>query len=418
MNTLGKIGIGALALTVGAGAVAGVCYYQVPSFRTKVDQAFNIGSSANIGNINNDILDDDSIKPITPEEFKTKYKFDLPTTFLGGQIFVKVLSSGNLLVSSSVCTSILFCNAETEEVTQQYFSFSNWTTFKELKNGSCLISCTETGSGLLLYNISDNSIVQLSINGYNYTMFVETENKYIAFSNKVDYVLFYDMDSGELSSIKSGVSGNIIDVALSTAGFIYIYSYHSSSVVYSLFKLDLNDFSVTRLNQNKEITDVSNASIIFSLTPLSNGNCLVHSGSSNVKLQVYNYQTDTLSSLGWGYNTVTNTYQLTENKYLISSTSSVGLYLFNSEDNSLTEIMSEGKDYKKIHQYKNGDMLFCGYTGVLVYFKAETEEITVIGNILQSSISGGYRFKVLSNGNILFYSTSGSRKMSLFNYAE
>ena len=203
MNTLGKIGIGALALTVGAGAVAGVWYYQVPSFRTKVDQAFNIGSSANIGNINNDILDDDSIKPITPEEFKTKYKFDLPTTFLGGQIFVKVLSSGNLLVSSSVCTSILFCNAETEEVTQQYLGFSNWTTFKELKNGSCLISSTETGSGLLLYNISDNSIVQLSINGYNYTMFVETENKYIAFSNKVDYVLFYDMDSGELSSIKS-----------------------------------------------------------------------------------------------------------------------------------------------------------------------------------------------------------------------
>lgn len=148
MNKFGKIMAGTLSVVLGAGAVGGVCYSTIPSFKNKVNEIVRKDKikTNNKANISVDPPTDiaepsnpNEVKPITPEQFKSTYKVDLPSSFLGNYLYVKQLSNDNLLISSSVATSILFYNHETDKVKQIYLEKSSWQYYEEMDNGNVLI---------------------------------------------------------------------------------------------------------------------------------------------------------------------------------------------------------------------------------------------------------------------------------------
>lgn len=168
MNKFGKIMAGTLSVVLGVGAVGGVCYSTIPSFKNKVNEIvrkdkIQTNNKANISvDPPTDITEPDNpneVKPITPEQFKSTYKVDLPSSFLGGYLYVKQLSNDNLLISSDIATGILFYNHETAKANKIELEYSGFKYYFEFED-YCVLSTTSSKIALV-FNKTDFSVKTL-----------------------------------------------------------------------------------------------------------------------------------------------------------------------------------------------------------------------------------------------------------------
>ena len=354
-----KLAIGIISTILSVGVIGGICYQDIPAFKTSVNSFFENASniSISIDKDTDDFKDNENeVKPITPEEFLKTYKFELPSTFLGGDLYVKKLTDNNLIISSSVSPGILICDTDTELINQIESQHSSWKFFKELSNGNCLISSSSKSSGLLLYNIQDNTVVDISINlnriGYNYDFYYQLANG--------DYFIFGDFTDS------SGTSGSNL----------YLDS----------------DNNITELDFGRKGSE-----LIFEL---KNGNCLLTSTStSSSGLYLYNAVDKTFKSI---YGGASWKFIELSGKCLMSSTEVAGLYVYNIEDNSVSKLLEDGKGYSYF-KLEDGNALVASnvMTSIIYKFNVEDNSLTELYS------SGRYcsRYIQLSNGNVLIGSS-------------
>lgn len=384
-----KLTIGILSTMVGLGVAGGVCYNTVPAFKISINNILkNNDNKASISfdNPGNDNNDDGSIIPIKPGEFLRKYKYELPTSFLGGDMYVKVLSNNNLLVSSSIASGILLCDAQTESATIAFSTYSNWKYFHELDSGNYLISSTDDSSGLVLYNITTNTIEPVFGDYQGYTQIQKSPTgKYILFSAGKALVS-YDEDTNSSELL---VNNNYLYkfIVLENGNIVYSLSGSTYPGVY------LKDIST---GSNPRIHSGSSRCTLISL---GNNNCLISGPSSSYPgLYLYTSEDNTVTQLlDTDYNYHLYSCKLSDEIVFIGGYSS-GIYSFNISDNTLTQISDSGYRFNTFVPLNNGDWIIYSSDAYQFYiFNHEDNSFTLI----PSAITGTIYTSELSNGDVI-----------------
>jgi len=384
-----KLTAGMLLGLAGLGCVGGYCYNTMPSFKNTINNIFkNNKTKSNISFDNNDSNNDDSaIKPILPGEFLKTYKYELPTTFLGGNLYVKVLKNNNLLVSSSVVPYILVCDAETGKVTEYLVSHSKWIYYYELENGNCIISSSESDSGLCLYNASQNTISKIYDVGYNFTYFEKTPiGNYIIFSPSNCLVSYDDINNTFISLASSGASNIGI---LSNGNCLYS---SSSSASYSKGVWLVN-------TQTGDKTRIYTEGYSWKFSPLLNGNCLISSDSNSILgAHLYTSQDDSiieLTSEGYSYRSYSR--QLTDNILFVCGNSGTP-FLWDLSNNSKIELTITGSKFDNFIPLINGDYLVYSSSSYKMYLLSCSDFSCIP---ISSSMQGPIYSRVLKTGDVV-----------------
>ena len=305
-----KLAIGTISTILSVGVIGGICYQDIPAFKTSVNSFFEDMSNINISidKSQDNSVNENEVRPITPEEFLKTYKFELPASFLGKQLYVKKLASNNLLVSSYSAEGILFCNVDTNETRFFELTFARGQYFCEMSNGNCYISSLDsTYSGLILYNAKDCTINKIYDLGYSYSVFAELANGEAMISSTSSNRLLLCKDDGA-----------VVD-----------YEYKFSKIC-----------------------------------PLPDNNCLVYQSSGGYGK--FDTQTGTLTLIESEY-TIPSTYIDVGNGnylfYSISNTPScAGLYCYVFESNGFIQLYSSGYYFNYVNKLPNGKYIFSSYT--------------------------------------------------------
>lgn len=320
MNKGLKILTGTLAAVVGAGAVGTACYYNVPSFKSKVNSALNIGKKTAEIKSGEMIDNPNEVKPISPEQFKTQYKVDLPTSFLGGQLFVKQLSNNNLLISSDIATGLLMYDVATDNVSKIELAYSGFKYFTEYDD-LILFSSTEVSFFL---NKEDYSCKLLSI-CVRYFVRLSTGNFVVSVGSYLASYYFLNYSTLKVEKIWGSVN-----------------SAHASNF-YSTY-----------------LTDLGNDKFLLSL------NC---SSSSGCSKGLYYYDNTTMSVVEQIYSTGFEFVKLYEDdSRVILCSYDAGMFSFNKSDLSVTELIT-GTSYGHLYYVYTQDniSLFISHWGVYRY---------------------------------------------------
>lgn len=387
MNKFGKIVACTLGAVTVAGAVGAVCYNQIPAFKSTVNKAFKIGEDDK-ANIGLDVKDTttsnpNEILPITPEEFKATYKIAVPSEFLGEYLYVKKLSTDNLLISSSVCTSILYYKKATNETKQIYLENKNWKYFEELDNGDVFIASSEDNSGLLVFNVADETVKKIYSSDYGmYSRYkLSTGNYYIGMNT---YGLFVDVSTYKVTSLGYLISpdksygSTFIDLGndaflisfYRSKKKLYYYDYATMSEAKSL-----GDLCCIELFKDEErVVFLGSATTVYefrlddlSLTLLYTGETICSGGDTWLfPTRVYNYG-DNLLICGYG-----------------------GFFKFDKTACEYSKVLDCYSAYKySFRDLKNGHQIvylqntdYC----LIFFFNTTTFEMTRLGSILCTSI--------------------------------
>lgn len=431
--------------------VAGVIGYNTSSaFKNYLNRTIlnRSDSKASIGfTPSTDIGDNDNpneVPSITPDEFAEQYRVELPAEFMGGRIYVKEVNSNKLLISSQVCTSILCCDLETDEYVSQYLSYSNWNIFYELDNGDCFVSSSLSGSGLLLYKASDDSIDCVLENYYSCANFFTVSNGDIYFQScgisgtSVKYYTFRYSD-GVFNSIAQRKLTDVVELDdgsllfLETSGYT-IYHYNPTDGAYTLV------FS--------GVTGISN------FYKFSNGNVFIATSSSSSKSHFYNALTQEFIELYSVANPSILTYEdyalissekstntillnITDGTYEVISDNiystgflnitdtqvmlhSYGLYLFDFETKILSTLSSDkySFDYYKLNDNNYYFYYFATPTTYIYYFDASLSTLSKVCSTRNDKTD--VDFLIFDNYGIVYFSanyTSGDSDLSYYDYS-
>lgn len=381
MNNFSKILTGTLCTVVGVGAVGTACYYTIPSFRTKLNNILkddnnlnvSIPSSPEEGSDN-----PDEVKPITPDEFKHIYKIALPNTFLGGDLYVKVLSNQNMIISSSIDTKILFYIADTEQTLERELDYSSWNVYCEIDDTTCLISSSKSNSGIYSLNISTGEVEKVYTQGNNFYFNKLKNNNYLIngtsglLGYKVDIESFIEISKTSFSSRYELINGN------------YLLSRNASS---SLYLLNYETFELS------EINDFGFTSVIYTYP---NGDLLFSSsGKGTYRFVVTDSSFVNISDVAY-----TNLkYLTTENDDIIFYSTS-GLLILDSINNDLTIPCSDNIASCIPIKLNNGNYLMYKHdtsSGNIYYLNISTYSMNSIGSVINAEVL------VLDTGDVFIY---------------
>lgn len=387
--------IGTLCAVATLGVVGGVCYNEIPSFKTTINKVFTSNNKANIGIPDKNTSNNgDTLKPITPDEFLKTYKFELPVSFLGGDLYVKKLANNNLLVSSSVGKGILFCNAITEKVTFFELDVANWTLFHETSNGNCYISSTNSKNlGLLYFNIQDVSMTKIFETGYNYSCFAELGNNEALISSSTSSSLLHHK-----------VDGTVVNYTLKITSIFALPDdnclMYQTSVGYG--KFDTKTGTFTAIENAPANIPTGGVQI-----DCGNGNGLIYSisnTSSTPGVYAYVYETNSFTELYSSGYYFDQKVKLSNGKYILSSYVHgyfTGCLLLDCNSLTATLVSNVSAKYSVMAEYEDCCLLFSsqgGYPKVVYSLTFEDNQCTEL-----LSSSNGINMHDLKDGSLLFY---------------
>lgn len=385
MSKFSKILTCSLAGILAIGGVGTACYYKIPSFQTQVKKVLKTNNKANIGidNSKNDEGKSDNpseVKPITPEEFKKIYKIELPASFLGDLIFVKNLKNNDLLISSSVSTSILYFNHIEETTKQVTLENKNWRYFEELENGDCVILSYDGGVPLL-FKAETKEIIKFQ----NSLEAKKTKRIKLLKNGKVAVIDYNNLKILNLENMTVEVIGNIgserTNIIERDNGDLILYY----SNIY-LYKLNSNDlFTVNIGNYLLEHSlDFNDNKVLF---------------SSYYYSIIFDISTLTFKKLEDLKMSRPNLFYSTGNLYFFSDSGN-GIYKFDTTDESFSKISSlyirSGYE-NKVNVLKNGNILYYGDN----FFVFNIVDFSV--NLLGQFNYRDFRFFEFENGDLFIY---------------
>lgn len=452
MNKFGKILACTLGVVTVAGAVGTMCYYEIPAFKTTADKWLK--RTEDKANIGLDVKDNtptnpNEIIPITPEAFEATYKVVLPSDYLGGQVYAKKLTNGNLFISSSVATGLLYYDASANTTKQVYMEGSSWNYINELDNGDVFI-CSQSNQGLLIFK-SEAKQAEMLTSAYQISRFFKLSSGNYALFCDAYKCLYIDAQTYKVETIWSKSSWsleNLIDLgsdkfllATGNSNFGLDYYDHTTmstaqkicdtvSYIKEIFRDDtqvvfmsnytkLLSFKFEDLSVETLAEFTSIGSKIYDIKYYGNNILLLASGGM-YRLDKTTYEVEKLCSLS-NYSYSVDNIALKDGNQLITikSSTSLDIYFLNITEFSVSKLgIMKGSEFF-IHKYDNGDIFFGGlslpngYTEYSQYFSSTTNTLKNLW-----PYTNGFGYVLLPNDKILALTTNGSQGLYLFNPAD
>lgn len=338
-----------------------------------------------------------------------------------GTICSVTLSNGNLLCSNynaSNLTGIYLIKATDFSVTKVYDSGASWTYFLELSNGNVLLG--NMNQGLVFYDAETCSVESIVSNDSAWRYFHELPNGKVLVSRDANYGTYlglwlFDTDTKSLSQVSSlagkwskflsvnndyvlisgtvssmgnllyNVQSNVVDELTFTNGYYWTSVITQFSDGSSLICGDGSAgkgilYFDSSISEFKEIYSIGYNWNISSTLP--NNNVLIVSSSSNGVL-LFDFETKSISCLN---SSIKARYisSLSNGDALISGYQ-LGVYYYNSSDNTLSQLYTISSDWSYCYELKNGNALISNqnvssspyYIGILLY-DSENTTITKI----------------------------------------
>lgn len=404
MSKFFKVSALGLGAVMGLGAIGSACYQFVPGVKNKVDNVIHKNASVKIDKKDDTKIDNPSeVEPITPGEFKSKYKVEIPTSFTGDLLYVKQLKNNDLLISSEIATSILYYKKDSNTTSQVELSFSSWKYFEEMENGDVLIGSSKSDSGLIRFYHETGECKRI-YNSYNFGSFVLLNSgKYLIKS--LSYPLFLlTVETNKIEEIGSYSGSDIIGLIelsedkfiLSSGNNYYYFNYSTMSKIKSL-KGSVGG-NLLKLYQDEE-------KLYF---------------CSTYGLFKFAFSTETIEEIGdYNLNIKANSYYF--DFHFINGTKRIWImgdcgFSFDISDFSIEVFYSQKSYYKNslLFDLENGNKLILlstrsGSSGYYDYYLYDSSTNTL--NLLRSQRSDSkilsFSYEKFSNG-ILFLSSFSS----------
>lgn len=319
----------------------------------------------------------------------------LHSTFYNGSSVWFTQVGDNWLLTSSSTSGVFLYKPSTETMTQIWTTTTSWKYFY-LIGDNCLISSDGNGTGILSYSLTDETLTQIYSEGAKFSVSQQVGDK-LLIANTTTLLAYNSNDNTIQKLIETTyaltkfqpIGENCLVGGTTNTGNIFLYEKSTDTL-----KIVLEAFPLT-----------------FSFA--RGNNVLISSGSSSkLGIWLYNSETESMTQpyttmYGWCY-----FHALSNGDCLISGTvSNSGLLLYKASDNTITQLYTSNRGWIYGQEIQNGDCLIGAGSdnnnGILRY---KASDSTV------KKFSSGYEFSHFQRiGNNWLITSDTHGGISLYN---
>lgn len=326
-----------------------------------------------IVNDNTILFSDKSVSGIGVWVYKIKEKTWNQAYTKGSQWNFFMMAGNNCLIGGINATGILLYNSTDDSIIQVHKNGTGWRYLSAIDDNKFLLGGTTTDTGLLLYNANNNNLTKIYSNGHAWR-FVEKikDNNYLisSFLNNAQGILHYNSETNEINQIYSSGNGwNKFVKVNDTKWLICGDNANNSGYAKGVLLYD---------SQNNTINQIYTTGYCWIYIHRVGNNYLISSSYSSNSLGILRYNSidDSIEQIysieyAWQY------FQTIGDKCLVSTNNGLntGVLLYNSTSDSIEQIYSSGYRYMYFQIIGNKCLISSQVSnGVLVY-DSNTNEV-------------------------------------------